>query len=163
MAPEQFRSEPAKPASDRYALGTIAYELLTGALPFGWHPKEVVENQRQAPLTPCARNALLPPELDAPILALLNPAADKRPATATAAVQAMDRAWLAAEQRQWRKRETPPALAFSSGRHGCSDPPGRRRGRFACRAVHRRAYRGCAIRLRAAASAGPAFTRGGYR
>jgi len=114
MAPEQFRGEPATPASDRYALGTIAYELLTGALPFGWHPKEVVENQRQAPLTPCARNALLPPELDAPILALLNPAADKRPATATAAVQAMDRAWLAAEQRQWRKRETPRRLLLAA-------------------------------------------------
>ena len=34
LAPEQARGEPATPASDRYALGVVAFELLTGRRPY---------------------------------------------------------------------------------------------------------------------------------
>ena len=34
LAPEQIRGEPADPRSDLYSLGIVAYELLTGELPY---------------------------------------------------------------------------------------------------------------------------------
>ncbi|HLB63110.1 MAG TPA: Stk1 family PASTA domain-containing Ser/Thr kinase [Actinomycetota bacterium] len=34
LAPEQIRGEPADPRSDLYSLGVLAYEVLTGRLPF---------------------------------------------------------------------------------------------------------------------------------
>ena len=34
LSPEQARGEPTTPASDRYALGVVAFELLTGRRPF---------------------------------------------------------------------------------------------------------------------------------
>ncbi len=34
LSPEQARGEPATPASDRYGLGVVAFELLTGRRPF---------------------------------------------------------------------------------------------------------------------------------
>jgi eukaryotic-like serine/threonine-protein kinase len=34
LAPEQIRGEPADPRSDLYSLGVVAFELLTGQLPF---------------------------------------------------------------------------------------------------------------------------------
>ena len=34
ISPEQAMGEPATPASDRYALAVVAFELLTGAKPF---------------------------------------------------------------------------------------------------------------------------------
>src|SRR5579872_2583975 len=114
MARELLRGEDASPASDRYALGIIAYELLTGALPFGCQLDTIQENQRTLPLAPSVRNPRLPPELDVPILALLEPVPDKRPAGSVAAVAAIERAWLAAEQRQWRKRETPRRVLFAA-------------------------------------------------
>ena len=34
MSPEQCKSEPLTPAADQYSLGIVAYEMLTGAVPF---------------------------------------------------------------------------------------------------------------------------------
>lgn len=39
-APEYFRNQPGTRASDLYSLGVIAYELLTGRLPYGEMPRE---------------------------------------------------------------------------------------------------------------------------
>ena len=43
LAPEQVRGEPATPASDRYALGCVLYELLAGAPPYTGEPHEVLD------------------------------------------------------------------------------------------------------------------------
>ena len=114
MAPELMRSEPASPASDRFAFGVLAYEILTGHVPFGRHFLEVSKNQHSVPIAPSDRNPELPKELDRPLLALLNPHAEQRPASATAAVSEIRRAWLLAEQRKWRAREVPRRWLFSA-------------------------------------------------
>ena len=114
MAPELLRSEPASPASDRFALGVLAYELLTGQVPFGRYFLEVSKNQQAVPIAPSVRNPELPKELDRPLLALLNPIAEQRPPSASAAVSEMRKAWLLAEQRKWRAREVPRRWLFSA-------------------------------------------------
>jgi serine/threonine protein kinase len=111
MAPELFRAEAATRSSDRFAFGIVAYEMLTGALPFGLDGCRSA-NYYSPPELPSSR-AALPPELDAPLLALLAASPEKRPATA-AAVEAMEDAWLAARQRQWRAREVPRRMVFSA-------------------------------------------------
>ena len=43
LSPEQVRGEAATPASDRYALGCVLYELLAGTPPFAGEPHEVLD------------------------------------------------------------------------------------------------------------------------
>jgi serine/threonine-protein kinase len=114
MAPELFRGEEASKASDRFAFGALAYELLTGEAPFGRQILEVRENQARAPAAPSESNAALPHEIDAPILALLDPDPDRRPGSATDAVSALEFAWIAAEQRKWRAREILPRIGIAA-------------------------------------------------
>jgi serine/threonine-protein kinase len=66
LAPEQAKGERASPASDRYALGIVAFELLTGRRPFqAESPTAEAAAHIHAPV-PSAHeaNASLPPELD---------------------------------------------------------------------------------------------------
>ena len=75
LAPEQARGEPAGPASDMYALGVVAYQLLAGRLPY-----------EAASLTDLARlqEAGPPPRLDE-----VTP--DVSPALAAAVARALHR------------------------------------------------------------------------
>jgi serine/threonine protein kinase len=112
MAPELFRNDaPSKP-SDRFAFGVIAYEMLTGALAYG---NEGCRSGRfhDPPAAPSSRSQL-PAELDGPLLALLDPIPEHRPATAMAAVDQMEAGWLAARQRQWKLREVPRRMIFAA-------------------------------------------------
>jgi len=57
MAPEQLEGEQASPATDVYALATVAFEALSGARAWtGRTPLEVMQNVRSAP-TPDVREA----------------------------------------------------------------------------------------------------------
>src|SRR5467141_1074833 len=70
MSPEQVTGSPVGPAADRYSLATIAYEMLTGAIPFdGEGLMEVLYAQvhRDPPL-PSARNSSLSPQVDAVVM-----------------------------------------------------------------------------------------------
>lgn len=114
MAPELFEGQPASPASDRFALGALIYEILTGTLPFGRRPWGVRENQRQPLTAPSECNREIPVELDAPLLALLNTAVELRPASCATAISAMEAAWLLANQRKWRAREVPRRFVYAA-------------------------------------------------
>ena len=69
LAPEQVAGGGATAASDRYALATLAYHLLTGQVPFGGQPPEVLQAQLHAqPAPPSALNARLGPATDQVVL-----------------------------------------------------------------------------------------------
>jgi hypothetical protein len=66
LAPEQARGETATPASDRYALAVVAFELLTGTRPYERESgtAEALAHV-SAPIPPAsAHNPELPPEVD---------------------------------------------------------------------------------------------------
>ncbi|WP_437900393.1 serine/threonine-protein kinase [Sorangium sp. So ce124] len=90
MSPEQVRGKGVDHRSDIYALGVIAHEVLTGTLVFqGESMMEVMMmHLLQEPPRASEVCADLPPELDAPVTAMLAKRAEDRPPSAGAAVQA---------------------------------------------------------------------------
>ena len=70
MAPEQVTGSKVGPAADRYALATIAYEMLTGVIPFdGEGLMELLyAHVHREPAPPSARNHSLGPRVDAVIM-----------------------------------------------------------------------------------------------
>jgi serine/threonine-protein kinase len=73
LAPERSAGEPATPASDLYSLGMVAYECLTGTLPFHGTPLEVASASRFGSLP------ALPADVPAPVTALVSDLTAKDP------------------------------------------------------------------------------------
>jgi serine/threonine protein kinase len=67
LSPEQARGEPATPASDRYALGVVAFELLTGGRPFerGSETAEAAAHIHEPVPAASSRGVGLPRSVDA--------------------------------------------------------------------------------------------------
>ena len=74
MSPEQATGEPLDGRSDLYAVGCLAYEMMTGDPPFLGPPIEVLRSHvRKTPLPPSSklRGHQVPPALDALVLRCL--------------------------------------------------------------------------------------------
>ena len=69
LSPEQANGQPATDASDRYALGVVAYELLTGGRPFerGTATAEAAAHIHEAVPAASERGVGIPPSVD-PVL-----------------------------------------------------------------------------------------------
>jgi serine/threonine protein kinase len=85
MAPEQLRAQTPGPRTDVFALGVIAYEMLSGELPFsrGALTDVILAQARGAqPLT--HRDAAIPAALDRAVMRALEMEPEGRPASAQA-------------------------------------------------------------------------------
>jgi hypothetical protein len=91
MAPEQVTGSRVGPAADRYSLATIAYEMLTGVIPFdGEALMELLYAQvHREPPAPSSREPALGPQVDAVVARGLAKEPAARWESATAFVDAL--------------------------------------------------------------------------
>lgn len=99
MAPEQAQGH-AVPASDRYSLAILAYQLFTGALPFrGDTPYATMMMQMTSPLPPARNFNAAIPQVVADILAQgLAKRPEVRPPTCFDFITALEQGWRDAQQ-----------------------------------------------------------------
>ncbi|MCE9578090.1 MAG: serine/threonine protein kinase, partial [Deltaproteobacteria bacterium] len=91
MAPEQWSADGAGPASDRYALGVMAYQLLVGDLPFRASslPGMMEKHFRAAVPTVSTMGLALPAAIDGVLARAMAKDPDDRFATAGALIDAL--------------------------------------------------------------------------
>lgn len=80
MSPEQVRGKPLDARSDVYSLGILAFEMLTGKLPFeGRNPQEMmIARLRGTPISVLEYRPDLPPKLAKALTRAMETAPDKR-------------------------------------------------------------------------------------
>lgn len=100
MAPEQWRGEPASPATDVYSATCVFYECVTGNRPFGDDTTTLEEQHLTAPVP--ARH--VPRPLRTLVEHGMAKAADQRPPGATAFVSDLETAAVAAYGPDWQQR-----------------------------------------------------------
>jgi serine/threonine protein kinase len=131
MAPEQIGARADDPRIDIYSFGCIAYELVTGAVPFSGRTLEVMNaHLHTAPTRASKRvpSAGLPAALDDLIMRCLAKDPADRPQTgaaiglALAPLRAATASALASEQLKARKR---PTVSFGGGDLTTPDPGSR--------------------------------------
>jgi serine/threonine protein kinase len=90
LAPEQARGEEAGPRADLYSLGVVAYQLLSGRLPYeaGSLSELALKQQREAPAALDQLNPRVPRELAQVVEAALAIEQENRPADAMVLAEA---------------------------------------------------------------------------
>ena len=86
MAPEQLHGQPADARTDVSSLGAVAFEMMTGELPFGRGTLADIVLAQAHGIVHVPQHPL-PPDLDSVIRAALNRDPDKRPPSAHAFAQ----------------------------------------------------------------------------
>jgi serine/threonine-protein kinase len=137
MAPEMVRFQaPVDARADLYAVGCVAYYLVTGKRVFEAETRHdmLVMHAHQKPVPPSARiGKPVHPGLEALIMACLEKNPGKRPQTARELRERLDGlrfepAWTAERAELWWKRyqplETRAETQSPPSRGGPSDPPG---------------------------------------
>jgi beta-lactam-binding protein with PASTA domain len=86
LSPEQIRGEPADPRSDLYSLGIVAYELLTGRLPFTGETPMAIAYKHLSDRVPAPSGFAddVPPDLDGFVLSATDHDREMRPESAHA-------------------------------------------------------------------------------
>ena len=116
FAPELIEGSPPSRATDLWAFGILAYATLTGRLPFEGPADELLAAiLDRPPAPPSLGNPRLSPHLDDSLLAPFERDPARRPASATAWIEAVDRAVRALEARRLRAQEAPRRLLLASG------------------------------------------------
>ena len=97
LAPERLRGDPAIPASDLYALGCVAYQMLTGVHPFRAPELAAlfVQHLQSAPTPPRRLNGALPVDVERLVLRLLEKEPSRRFGSANELRRALTMAWRA--------------------------------------------------------------------
>jgi serine/threonine protein kinase len=107
MSPEQAMNQPVTSASDLYAVGVMAYELLAGSPPFvaGDTPLAVLYAHVNEPAPPLRERAAdLPPELCAWVERLLAKEPGDRPESAQGAADELEQLAVAELGPFWRRQ-----------------------------------------------------------
>jgi serine/threonine-protein kinase len=130
ISPEQALGRPATPASDRYALAVVAYELLTGERPFqAQHAAAQARAHVDGAVPAASQVAALPAAVDRVLQAGLAKDPADRPATAGALVDGLERALdrdpePVADPTETTRQVRPVAIAAAPA---AASAPGRRR------------------------------------
>jgi serine/threonine protein kinase len=88
LSPEQARGEAAGPASDLYALGVVAYQLLAGRLPYAG--SSLTELARQQEVGPPERLDIVNSDVPGPLAEAVQRALSSQPAARYAGAQEME-------------------------------------------------------------------------
>ena len=113
VSPEQIRGTRADRASDLYALGCVAYECLTGEVPFPRHSEMevLVAHMNEVPPRPSTVNQALPGRLDDVIARVMAKEPDRRYGSATELIDSIQEACVPQRRRGGRFAAVPAAVA----------------------------------------------------
>ena len=120
MAPEMALGDDVDGRADLYALGCVAYYLLTGEQVFTGDTvlKVITQHLQAVPVPPSQRTEMpIPPALERLVLACLAKKPEERPVNARQLAQSLDTidgmTWGDEEANRWWRQHHPPPVSAS--------------------------------------------------